>query len=431
MPPKRELESPENPGKRLKTSSDSEDDLETIQTEIPTPKSPLTSRLPDEILKKTQQTPGKLLISGVVDWKIAKDPIHRNAPRKGKGKKAKTAKNEASRPNLYEFHRFTDETYNFIACGPVSAHAVLITKDYKALTMGINKFGQLGQRERRVYEIPTPVKGLDGINIISAATGRNHTLFLTDTGSVFACGDNHQGQCGIGKISATVDTPKLIDYSGPPIVKIGCGADFSVILDSNGNLYAFGLPEFGQLGNNTDGKYFITANRLSFNFETSPLKIENFVEKEDGHVKEMFTNVKIVDFAVGPHHTVAIDEENRAFSWGFGGYGRLGHAEQKDEWVPRLIRYFNVGYRGNKMNVKRVFCGGSYTLAIIEAGQLYFCGKNKSHGEVTMYPKPVHDLGGWKIDTIGCSNTSMVISAEDRVIAWGASPCFGELVSVF
>lgn len=36
--------------------------------------------------------------------------------------------------------------------------------------------------------------------------------------------------------------------SGAPIVKVGCGADFSMILDCNGVLHSFGLPEYGQLG---------------------------------------------------------------------------------------------------------------------------------------------------------------------------------------
>lgn len=41
----------------------------------------------------------------------------------------------------------------------------------------------------------------------------------------------------------------------------------------------------------------------------------------------------------------------------------------------------------------------------------------------------VQDLSGWHITSIGCSNTSVVISADDTLIAWGASPTFGELVS--
>lgn len=112
----------------------------------------------------------------------------------------------------------------------------------------------------RTYEKPTLVPGLEGFNIIDAACGRNHTLFLTDTGLVYACGDNKSGQCGVGTSTAMITKVTRINYTGPPIIKVGCGAEFSVILDIKGNLHTFGLPEYGQLGHNTDGE---NSNRLS------------------------------------------------------------------------------------------------------------------------------------------------------------------------
>lgn len=48
---------------------------------------------------------------------------------------------------------------------------------------------------------------------------------------------------------------------------------------------------------------------------------------------EPVKDVEIVDFSCGQNHTVAIDSKKRVYSWGFGGYGRLGHAEPKDEYV--------------------------------------------------------------------------------------------------
>jgi hypothetical protein len=45
-----------------------------------------------------------------------------------------------------------------------------------------------------------------------------------------------------------------------------------------------------------------------------------------------------------------------------------------------------------------------------------------------MYPKPLQDLSGWDVRSIGCSFTSIVVAADDSVIAWGPSPTFGELV---
>lgn len=148
-----------------------------------------------------------------------------------------------------------------------------------------------------------------------------------------------------------------------------------------------------------------------------------FIEKaKDGHVIPV-DNVQIVDFSCGNNHTVAIDGQKRAYSWGFGGFGRLGHAEQKDELVPRLIKLFDTQNRG----VRSIFCGSTYSLAVNDIGVVLLFGQNKKTGEANMYPKPVHDLGGWNVTAIGVSNTSIVISADDSLIAWGASPTFGEL----
>lgn len=97
---------------------------------------------------------------------------------------------------------------------------------------------------------------------------------------------------------------------------------------------------------------------MSFHFELSPKRVPLYIEKaKDGHVTPV-DDVQIVDFACGNNHTAAIDSKKRAYSWGFGGVGRLGHAEQKDEMVPRLIKFFDSSNRG----VRRIFCGSSFTL---------------------------------------------------------------------
>lgn len=129
---------------------------------------------------------------------------------------------------------------------------MLINEDYKAFSFGRNHSGQCGHNELRAYSKPELIEGLKHVNVIQAACGHNHTLFLTDTGAVFACGDFTKGQLGIRKNSkrTIIQTPTRINYSGPPICKIGCGGEFSVLLDIDGNLHTFGHPEFGQLGMN-------------------------------------------------------------------------------------------------------------------------------------------------------------------------------------
>ncbi|KAL0902086.1 hypothetical protein ABMA27_000039 [Loxostege sticticalis] len=366
-------------------------------------------KLPEELLKTFYKSPGRLLISGMVSWDLVAK--RDNNPTK------------RSHPNLYTFHKFTDRRYRLIVSGCSAGHSVLISDEGEAFTFGRNTCGQLGFGDTTTRNVPEAVPALKGHNIIHAAVGRNHTLFVTDTGAVYACGDNKSGQCGIGSTAAQVLKPTRIRYNGAPIVKVGCGAEFSMILDCNGALHSFGLPEYGQLGHNTDGKYFVTSTKLSFHFETVPKHVALFFEKsKEGHVAPV-RDVDIVDFSCGNNHTVAIDSKKRAFSWGFGGFGRLGHAEQKDESVPRLIKYFDSQARG----VRSVHCGATYSLAVNENGALFLFGQTKRTGEANMYPKPVQDLTGWNIRSVGTSNTSIVIAADDTLIAWGVSPTYGEL----
>lgn len=59
---------------------------------------------------------------------------------------------------------------------------------------------------------------------------------------------------------------------------------------------------------------------------------------------------------------MALDSRKRVFSWGFGGYGRLGHADTKDEMVPRKVQFFETQGRG----VKGIACGSSFSIVYNE-----------------------------------------------------------------
>lgn len=62
---------------------------------------------------------------------------------------------------------------------------------------------------------------------------------------------------------------------------------------------------------------------------------------------------------------LVLDSQKRVFSWGFGGYGRLGHAEQKDEMVPRLVKLFDFPGRG----ASQIYAGYTCSFAVSEVGQ--------------------------------------------------------------
>ena len=59
-----------------------------------------------------------------------------------------------------------------------------------------------------------------------------------------------------------------------------------------------------------------------------------------------------------------LDSKKRVFSWGFGGYGRLGHSDPKDVMVPQSIQFFAGPNRGAQM----IAAGSTYSMAVSEHG---------------------------------------------------------------
>lgn len=132
----------------------------------------------------------------------------------------------------------------------------------------------------------------------------------------------------------------------------------------------------------------------------------------------------IVKVACGSNHSVALDSNGHVYTWGYGGYGRLGHSEQKDEWKPRRIDLFT---KRNILPPGAVISAGSLNSACTaRGGQMYMWGKLKVTGDCWMYPKPVYDLSGWNIRCMDSGSMHYFVGADKSCISWGQSQC-GEL----
>src|SRR5699024_1338403 len=81
-----------------------------------------------------------------------------------------------------------------IACG--ASHSVALTSNGEAFAWGNNSFGQLGIGNSTHSTVPVQVKVPKGLVIKSIACGMNHTLLLTANGEIFAMGRNEWGQLG-------------------------------------------------------------------------------------------------------------------------------------------------------------------------------------------------------------------------------------------
>uniref|UniRef100_A0A8B9JA07 Regulator of chromosome condensation 2 n=1 Tax=Astyanax mexicanus TaxID=7994 RepID=A0A8B9JA07_ASTMX len=380
----------------------------------------------EKIKLELPKAKGQLLVFGATNWDLI-------------GRKEVPKQQAAYRnlgQNLWGPHRYgclNDVQVSSVASGPCAAHSLIITTEGKLWSWGRNEKGQLGHGDTKRLDAPKLVEGLGDEVIVAAACGRNHTLALTEKGTLFSFGENKLGQLGQGTQTDAVLTPApvrlvlinepVVMYNGQPLVKVSCGAEFSMVVDCKGNLYSFGCPEYGQLGHNSDGKFIARAQRIEFDCELIPRRVAIFIEKtKDGQVLPV-PNVVARDVACGANHTLVLDSQKRVFSWGFGGYGRLGHTEQKDEMVPRLVKLFDFPGRG----ASQIYCGYQCSFAVNEMGGLFFWGVTNTSRESTMYPKAVQDLCGWKIRSLACGKSSIIIAADESTISWGPSPTFGEL----
>ena len=82
-----------------------------------------------------------------------------------------------------------------VACG--ASHTVLVTADGEAWACGRGADGALGCRTNESTLTHGP-RRIDVDGVIDAACGHRHTLLLTESGGVFSCGDNGEGQLGDG-----------------------------------------------------------------------------------------------------------------------------------------------------------------------------------------------------------------------------------------
>jgi alpha-tubulin suppressor-like RCC1 family protein len=125
---------------------------------------------------------------------------------------------------------------------------------------GRNDSGELGcgnttkQTVPCQTQLPVGIKGKYIVNTGDGSTGSSdrysdNTLILTTDGKVYATGDNYYGQLGIGSSGSPQSTPQLMILpSGIQARSTRAGAGTAVVLGSDGRVYGVGNNNYGQLG---------------------------------------------------------------------------------------------------------------------------------------------------------------------------------------
>lgn len=275
---------------------------------------------------------GTLLLSGCVDWD--------NATSK--------AALGLDGPHAVDLGSPVIRTYSSSS----SLHLFILTSDEKLYGLGKNEHGQLSTGSTDTIYLPREIRTPWPLNQLKKiTTGRSHTLFLLRNGDVYGCGSNSCGQLGLG--GGARDVQDSLQMKKLPLVDIqdiSCGYEHSIVCTISGAVFTFGHPQYGQLGHGATGEHLQEGKRgVQFNFVRSPEQIMQFMSS-DGKTVVRADEIKIRSVHAGKNHCVAVEDwmteegdekiYNRIFSWGFGGYGRLGHRGATDELIPREIATF-------------------------------------------------------------------------------------------
>ncbi|XWS25873.1 hypothetical protein CRYUN_Cryun27aG0105100 [Craigia yunnanensis] len=296
----------------------------------------------------------------------------------------------------------------FVASGCASCHCVALDVEGRCYTWGRNEKGQLGHGDTILRDRPTVVSELSKYKIIKAGGGRSHTVVVTEEGISLAFGWNKHGQLGSGSSRNEIESSP-VSCLVSQVTNTACGADFTVWLSSveGASILTAGHPQYGQLGHGTDNEFNSKVSSVKLVYEAQPRP----------RAIATLAGETIVKVACGTNHTVALDKIGYVYTWGFGGYGRLGHREQKDEWIPRRVGVFQ---KHNILPPDAIVSAGSVNSACTAGGgQLYMWGKIKNTGDDWMYPKPLMDLSGWNLRCLDSGYMHHFVGADASCISWG------------
>ena len=130
------------------------------------------------------------------------------------------------------------------------------------------------------------------------AAASNHTLLLSEGGTLTAWGNNNKGQCGAADSSVVLDPTYIKLPTGNKIVQVVAGAEFSLALDDTGSVWSWGDNTYGQLGRTSPNTHIL------------------------GEITEF--PLRIIQIAAGENHAIALDMEGAVWTWGRNDFYQLG-----------------------------------------------------------------------------------------------------------
>lgn len=173
-------------------------------------------------------------------------------------------------------------------------HAIAIGTDGRAYTWGSNAFGQTGFGLGTTAENPCPVTWISGTPV-SVSVGDYTTAMVMADGTLYTCGYNVYGSCGLPKYTGT--DFRVFDFTKvnlENVVDVSLGIWSGLALTADGSVYIWGV-------NSDDALDFVVGSQVDVIYE--PVKIPYLSD--------------IVDISCSDGVYLALDSKGNLYRWGF------------------------------------------------------------------------------------------------------------------
>jgi E3 ubiquitin-protein ligase HERC2 len=213
----------------------------------------------------------------------------------------------------------------------------IVSQDGNLYSCGEGTNGRLGLGHNNNVSTPQQVPVLSQyiVKKVAVHSGGKHAMAITLDGKIFSWGEGEDGKLGHGN-RLTLEKPKLIETLKTKRIRdIACGSAHSAAITSQGELYTWGLGEYGRLGHG----------------DNQTLLKPKLVQKLVGQ--------RVIQVACGSRdaQTLCLTEEGTVFSWGDGDFGKLGRGGSDGCTVPQPIE------RLSGLGIIQIECGAQFSLA--------------------------------------------------------------------
>ncbi|XP_063970630.1 E3 ubiquitin-protein ligase HERC2-like [Lytechinus pictus] len=287
-----------------------------------------------------------------------------------------------------------------VCCAGGSKSLFVVTAEGKVYACGEGTNGRLGLGSSQNIDIPRQVNGLSQyvVKKVAVHSGGRHAMALTVDGKVFSWGEGDDGKLGhLSRMNC--EKPRLLEALKTKRIRdIACGSSHSAAVTSSGELYTWGLGEYGRLGHGDSTT------------QLRPKLVKALVGK------------RVIQVACGSRdaQTLTLTDEGMVYSWGDGDFGKLGRGGSEGCSVPHNVE------RLNGQGVIQIECGAQFSLALTKAGQVWTWGKGDyfrlGHGTDSHVRKPqvVEGLKGKKIIHVAVGALHcLAVTDTGQVFAWG------------